>query len=59
MSNPRSRRRTSPSEEPNLGQREAEEEKARFEDEKENDDSDDELEPMEKGSREHSILKAN
>jgi hypothetical protein len=52
MSSPR--KGPSLSEEPNLGQKEAHQEKTRFEDEEENDESEDELEPMEKGSsRDH------
>lgn len=50
--NPRKRReaRNWPSEDPNLGQKEAEQEKARFEDEHEDDEADDELEPIEQGA---------
>ena len=46
------RERPSSSEEPNLGQKEAEQEKDRLEKKKE--DTDDELEPMEQGPQEHS-----
>ena len=48
------RERPSSSEEPNLGQKEAEQEKDRVEGEEDSKDTDDELEPMERGSKEHS-----
>ena len=46
----------SSSEKPNLGQKEAEQEKDRVEDEEGSEDTDDELEPMERGSKEHSSV---
>jgi len=48
MSSPR--KGPSSSEEPNLGQKEADQEKTHFEHEEEKDESEDELEPMEKGT---------
>ena len=50
------REQPSSSEKPNLGQKEAEQEKDRVEDEEGSEDTDDELEPMERGSKEHSSV---